>query len=130
MKVKILTVIIATISLTAIMSTTSRSENNAQSKEETFPEQIERIASKNFAQKPGNKTNKANESEWNHQPINPNISMEELTGNINKEYCIREDILRFIEKEIPLENEQAKKAAIKMSQKCNLFTIRLLKKKL
>lgn len=118
MKVKILTgIIIAAISLTAIMSTASRSENSTLPKEETLLEQIERVASKNFAQKPDNKVNKPVESEWNHQPINLNISMEELAGNINKEYGIREDILRYIEKEIPPNNELAKKAAIKMSQK-------------
>jgi len=118
MKVKILTgIVIAAISITAIVSTASRSENSPSSKEETFPEQIERIASKNFAQKPNKKTDNLAESEWNHQPINPNISMKELAGKVNKEYGIREDILRYIEKEIPADNEKAKKAAFKYAQR-------------
>lgn len=114
MKMKILTsIIVVAISATVIISTTSRSDNTRQSEEEVFPQQIERIASKNFSQK---LDNKPTIQEWDHQPINPNISMEELAGPINKEYNIREDILRYIEKEIPANNVIAKEAAIKYAQ--------------
>ncbi len=58
-----------------------------------------------------------NATEWFHQPVNPNITKEELMGHINQEYGIREDILRYIEKEIPANNELAKKAAITLAQK-------------
>lgn len=113
MKVKTLTGIVIVVLLGTVIMSTSRSENIAQQKEESFPEQVERIASKNLDQKPDNKPTI---SEWNHQPINPTISLKELAGHVNKEYGIREDILRYIEKEIPPNNEMAKKAAIKYAQ--------------
>ena len=47
--------------------------------------------------------------------------LKELEGHINKEYGIREDILRFIEREIPAENEKAKYAAIRYAQASNII---------
>lgn len=114
MKVKILIgIIIATVSTTVIMSTVSKSENTSQNEEESFPKHIEEVATKLFAQK---KTDKLSTPESN-QSTNPKVSLEELAGHINKEYGIREDILRYIEKEIPADNEKAKKAAITLAQK-------------
>jgi hypothetical protein len=110
MKVKILTgFIIAAISVTAIVSTASRSENKTADEEESFPQHIEKVATKLFAEKKANKS-----------PIpvaSQKVSLEELAGYINKQYGIREDILRYIEKEIPPNNEKAQKAALKYAER-------------
>jgi hypothetical protein len=112
MKVKILTgIIVIAISATIIISTTSRSQNTA-------PEQAQSFSQDNQQQllKPINEP----KSEKNQQVANPKVSLKELEGHINKEYGIREDILRYIEKQIP-NNEMAKKVAIKYAQKWNFI---------
>lgn len=45
------------------------------------------------------------------------VTNPDLMGHINREYEIREDILRYIERTIPTDNEVAKRAAIKYAQK-------------
>src|SRR6476620_9402501 len=105
MKGRILTAIfIAAISIIAIMSTASRSQNKTQGEDQNFSQHIEKVATKIFAQK---KPNMLPIPESN-QSTN-SVFLEKLAGHINKEYGIREDILRYIEKEIP-DNEMAKKA--------------------
>ncbi len=58
--------------------------------------------------------------EENTIPMAKAVSKEKLMGHLNKEYGIREDILRYIEREVP-DNEMAKKAAIKYAQKWNFI---------
>jgi len=116
MKVKILIVIIMMlIAFPAIMSIASRNVNIDQNKQ-NVSENIEKITNKHHTQKKPNKLpiSQSNESK------NLKISLNELQGYINKEYGIREDILRYIEREIP-NNEMAKKAAIKYAQKWNFI---------
>lgn len=116
MKVKILIVIIMMlIAFSAIMSIASRSVNIDQNKQ-SVSKNIEKITNKHHTRIKPNKlpVSQSNESK------NLKVSLNELQGYINKEYGIREDILRYIEREIP-NNEMAKKAAIKYAQKWNFI---------
>lgn len=69
-------------------------------------------------------THKPLEKIKNNEPVvaeaSSRANLHDLMGPINKEYGIREDILRYIEKEIP-DNGMAKKAAIKYAQKWNFI---------
>lgn len=84
-------------------------ESNTSVKEDSnqdFPKHIEEVSQKLFKNK-------------DDQKISIELTPEkkkELEGDINREYGIREDILRFIEKEIPTDNVKAKNAAIKYSK--------------
>jgi len=71
----------------------------------------------NIAQKHSNDSENTIEA----KQILPEAKLRELEGHINKEYGIREDILRFIEKEIPPENAKAKKAAIRNAELSNFI---------
>lgn len=50
------------------------------------------------------------------QPVNQSESMAQLMGTITNPFGIRDDILEFIIKTIPANNESANRAAIKMMQ--------------
>ncbi len=103
---------IIVIAITAAISlfSVSRSENIKQP-EVHHSKHVERIAHKTSVSKTENKPS---------VPENRPPSLEKLAGHINKEYGIREDILRYIEREIP-NNEMAKKAAIKYAQRLNFI---------
>ena len=75
--------------------------------EQDFTQHIEDIPQTHFNH--SDNTNTAKQ-------ILPEAKLRELEGPINKEYGIREDILRFIEREIPVENEKGKHAAIRYAQ--------------
>jgi hypothetical protein len=80
--------------------------------EPDFPQHIEDIAQTHFNN---------SENVDNAMQILPEEKLRELEGHINKEYGIREDVLRFIEKEIPAENEKAKHAAIRYAETMNFI---------
>lgn len=106
-----ITTIIAFAAKDQAVAAPSIKETETES-EQDFPQHIEDIAQKHF-----NNSETAN----NDKQILPEEKLRELEGHINKEYGIREDILRFIEKEIPVENEKAKHAAIRYVKNSNFI---------
>src|SRR4029077_5668630 len=85
---------------------------NESEQEPDFTQHVENIAQKQF---------NTSENTTDAKQVLSEEKLRELEGHINKEYGIREDILRYIEKEIPPENEKAKKAAIKYAERMNFI---------
>lgn len=120
LKIVIITILSCIIiTLTAIIAFAANKQQTSQtikksenSMTENFPQYIESIAQKNF---------KSSQIFNDEKPILSAEKLKELEGNINKEYGIREDILRLIEKEIPPLNETAKYAAIRYTQSLNFI---------
>lgn len=50
------------------------------------------------------------------QELEPVKNKQELEGRIKNEYGIRDDVLRFIEQNVPADNKEAVTAAIKLAQ--------------
>lgn len=107
---KIIGIVIIAILITGIFASTSPKGANAKARtlhSETIKKSIE------TPQENNNASIAIHENQ--DTSITPRISLDELAGHINKEYGIREDILRYIEKEIPRTNKQAFDAAIKLA---------------
>jgi hypothetical protein len=109
MKIKIASALILfTVLITILISTTTHSQHSTDVAEKDFAKHFEGVTTNSFIKK-------ESIEEKNLMKISAN-SLEILVGRVNKEFGIREDILRYIEKEIPPENEKAKKAAITYAQ--------------
>lgn len=117
MKIKISVFIMLVIGIVFIAFSLSKNEKPAVTKkinkEDEFINHIESTAQELFKPQKNNSGSKLNNK--SPSPLSKE-KLKELKGNINKEYGIREDILRYIEKEIPATNEKAIKAALTYAQ--------------
>ncbi|MDA8562208.1 hypothetical protein N9L02_03775, partial [Gammaproteobacteria bacterium] len=82
---------------------------------------VENISQNNLNRKAQYKNERIEKIVQTNKTLTPSSSIKKLAGQINKEYRIREDILRYIEKNIPADNQKAKNAAIKIAQRLQLI---------
>lgn len=121
MKLKILILfMVITIGVTGILASASKNQRiTSQSTVKEAETQTEPGVTQHVEDIPQKQFNHS-ENTMDAKQVLSEEKLRELEGHINKEYGIREDILRYIEKEIPADNEKAKKAAIKYARRMNL----------